>query len=589
MVKYCMGTIAVLPEHLRNKIAAGEVVERPASVVKELVENAIDAGSTRISVDITRAGRGMIKVADNGAGMDREDALLAFERYATSKIRSEDDLFALATMGFRGEALSSIASVSRMRLVTGTRRSADGAGVCIESAGGELGAMRDCPASGATVEVKDLFFNTPARRKFLKSDTTERFHIIDTVTRAAIAHHTVGFILRMEGSEVLQLPAASSLRERLLQIFGKELLDSLAEAERLHEQVRVRAFVSAPAALKSNKSSQYLFVNRRPIKDQAVTSAVYRAYGEAIPKEKHPAFFLFLEVDPAVVDFNVHPAKREVRFENKSGIFNVVYQTVRAAIGIGKAGERIPMQREDCSNGTATGDIAGAGRPAYRQEPIEASPPASAQSVSEEPSFYVADAAPLPSFLYLGDTLVALAGREGLTVVDYHAAHERVNYERFLKRMAGHSLPLLFPRQVALQSGECRVVLEHRELLRELGLDLDDFGRNTIIVRSLPEVLRDADLDALIGDIAAALIEKEPGSLSGEKGEDIDPLDAVRKTLAARLACHTSIRGKEAPDGARLARLLQDLDAADNPHTCPHGRPTRVVISSAELRRMFRK
>src|SRR5208283_628570 len=333
-----MSVITVLPVSLRNKIAAGEVVERPASVVKELIENAIDAAGARISIETIRAGKKLIHVSDNGTGMDREDAVRAFERYATSKIKDEQDLFNLKTMGFRGEALSSIAAVSKITLMTAApsgENSPSAAGTCVEIAGGEIVSVKDCAAVGTSIAVRELFFNTPARRKFLKSDATENYHIIDTVTREALSHPHLMFVLRMDGSEVFSLPAASSLRERLLQLYGKDFIDGLIEhdiSDAVDTGMTVHVFTSGLAHMKNNRNIQFVFVNRRPVKDQAVAYAVCKAYEGMVPREKYPAFFVFLDIDAGRVDFNVHPAKREVRFEQKAGIFDFVSHAVKEAL-----------------------------------------------------------------------------------------------------------------------------------------------------------------------------------------------------------------------------------------------------------------
>ena len=586
-----MSRITVLPVNLRNKIAAGEVVERPASVIKELVENSIDAGSTRISIETARAGKRLIKVSDNGAGMERDDVVLAFERYATSKISDESDLFNLRTMGFRGEALSSIAAVSKIRLTTAARKddasSGSGAlnyeiGTCIEVAGGEVKEIKDCPAAGTTIEVRDLFFNTPARRKFLKTDATENYHIIDVVTREAISHVSIGFTLRMDGSEVLNLPAASTHKERLLQIYGKEFVDGLIETDMREGRMGVKAFLCTSTNVRNNKTNQFVFINNRPVKDQTVSYAVYKAYEDQLPKDKHPVFFVLLEMDPAKVDFNVHPMKREVRFEDKGSVFSFVHRAARAVLtsrAAIPAYQQSKEERRDPAVSTAADII-----PQFTTESIYetyAGPSSGPlQTVSEAADALYTGSIP---FIYLGDTLVAVPGKDGIVVMDYHAAHERVNYERFLKRLDIRSYPLLFPQQVKLQAGDYRVILENLLELGEFGLEVEDFGHGAVIVRSLPEVLRDADLDTLMSDMASALLNKGGGSAG------MEPFDERHKAIAARLACHSSIRGKEVPDGPRIAALLKSLEAADNPNQCPHGRPTRIVISLGELRKMFRK
>lgn len=621
-----MPCINVLPLNLRNKIAAGEVIERPASVVKELMENSIDAGASRIDIDILKAGRRLIKVSDNGIGMDREDALLAFERYATSKIKDEHDLFNIKTMGFRGEALSSIAAVSKVRLVSGVRsaecgmRSADRnkeipnseignqkfvTGTCIEIIGGDVKELKDCPAIGTTIEIKDLFFNTPARRKFLKSDSTENYHIIDTVTREAISHYKTGFVLTMDGADVLNLSPASSYKERLAQIFGKDFVNELIEAEAEDGQMSIKAFLGKTTNLRNNRNNQFLFINNRPVKDRSITYAVYKAYEELIPKDKHPVFFVYLKMNPQKVDFNVHPAKREVRFEDKSSAFNFVYQAAKEALQNGAMQSRKAGVKECWDNGKVAEEISKySNAPALQNGMFGISEPLSLYGV------VTADSIP---FLYLGDTFVAVPEKGGITIIDYHAAHERINYERLLKRtehrtqksevrgidsLSSESLSsdfcpsyrLLFPQQVKLQRSEYKVILDNLHVLNELGLEVEDFGHSTLIIRSLPEFLRDADLDALMSDLAASLINEGQGLKVKRQGNDmLEPIDSVRKMLAARLACHSSIRGREVPDGIRIAQLLKDLDNADNPNSCPHGRPTKIFISMDELRKMFKK
>lgn len=559
-----MSIIAVLPELLRNKIAAGEVVERPASVVKELVENALDAGSTRISVEIVRAGKRLIHVSDNGAGMDRDDAVRCFERYATSKISEERDLFNLRSMGFRGEALSSIAAVSKVVLMTAVR--AEGRpelGTSIEIVGGEIRSVKDCAASGTSIEVRDLFFNVPARRKFQKSDPTENYHIIDSVTRAALSSNHISFVLIIDGIEVFNLPAAHSRRERLVQLFGMDFAGGLLEYSSSDHSISAAIFTSGLAHMKNNRSSQYIFVNSRPVKDQSVSYAVYKAYEGMAPKEKHPAFLLFIDIDPGQVDFNVHPAKREIRFAKKDAVFDLVFQAAKAAL----------KQDSGWTVEERTGTDASFDLPRSVPFPVSSS----GDLISEKLETFTTG---YRSFIYLGETFIAVPDGSGLVLLDYHAAHERVNYERFLRRMDIETHRLLFPEQVGLPHGEYAMMLEKLELLREVGFDIDDFGHDTLIVRGIPDMMMDADIGSLIKDVAS--------SLAGPAG-GLEPVESVRKRIAARLACHSSIRGKETPDGPRIAELMKSLDAAENPNSCPHGRPTKIVISLAELRKMFKK
>lgn len=561
-----MPRISILPVDLRNKIAAGEVIERPASVVKELVENAIDAGSTEIRIDVLKGGKGLIRVSDNGSGMDSEDALISMERHATSKLRTEDDLFNIRTMGFRGEALPSIASVSRFRLLTGQRDAP--AGTLIEAEGGAVQSTREHAAIGTTVEVRDLFFNTPARKKFLKADSTELFHIIDAVTREALSHWEIGFRLFTSNHETMHLPQASGPRERVLQVYGLEFMDSILEVSAEGNGMALFALVTKGENFRNNRSIQYLFINRRPVKDQAVSHAVYRAYEGIMPPDRHPVFFLYLDLDPRRVDFNVHPTKREVRFQDKETVFRFVLSAVRDA-----------ALKERAAYTAGFGEASGQTAPSCSIVPSEGTTgiavlhPAGSR-VSE--NFGLSYEAAIP-FIYLGDTFICTAGKGGLTLIDHHAAHERILYERLLQGMSTFSRQLLFPGQVRLSTREYSVILEHIPLLREMGIEADDFGQDTLIVRSLPDALESADIRGILADVAGAIIEgAEPGR-------------PLREAVAARIACHSSVRGRAILTEPELRQLLADLDKTRCPDQCPHGRPTRLFFSLDELKRMFKR
>ncbi len=575
-----MPRIKILPLALQNKIAAGEVVERPASVVKELLENSIDAESTRIDIDISRAGKKLIRVSDNGIGMDKEDAVIAFERHATSKIKEEADLFNIQTLGFRGEALASISAVSKMRLSTSAGKDSPNVerqtiGTCIEAVGGEIREVKACPAIGTTVEVRDLFFNTPARRKFLKSDNTEDHQIIDVVTREAIAQYKIAFALSMDGQTLMDLPKASSEKERLFQIFGKEFVVQLIETESEYGWMHVKAFISNGAQFRGNKANQFIFINNRPARDSLISHAVYKSYGDALPRDRHPIFFLFIQIDPELVDFNVHPTKKEVRFADKSAVFNFINhsleQALKGEIHYSDGLINIPADKGDPVVISASNDDL-----SYTVH----------QEIAEHTPLYCLDYSANMPYIYLGDTLVAIVDKGGLTIIDYHAAHERINYERLLKKGDIPSYTPLFPQNIRLDPAQYRIILDNIEILNEFGLVIEDFGYGTLIVRSMPSFLDGADINSLLSDIAASL----PCRYGQEELDMPAPLDSARKALAAKIACHSSIRGgNEAPDGRRIAALLKDLSAADFPNTCPHGRPTKITISMNELKKMFKK
>lgn len=568
-----MPQIKILPTDLRNKIAAGEVIERPASVLKELVENAIDAGSTEITVEVLNGGKRMIKVSDNGSGMDKEDALLSFEPHATSKISSFDDLFDIRSLGFRGEALASIASVSKVKLVTGLKGSL--AGISIEIDGGKVKEIRDAPLAGTSFEVRDLFYNTPARKKFLKTTSTELFHIIDTLTKEALSHHQIGFYLLTDNQETMALPKASSLKERLMQVFGNEFVTGLIEVNYAGEGMELSAFVSNTGNFRNSKSHQYIFINRRPIKDASVSHAVYKAYEGVLPPEKHPVFFIFLTIDPGRVDFNVHPTKREVRFEDKEAIYRFVSSRLRDRIKDDRT-EYVKQFAE--APGEEVSEEASGTRSFQRYLSPETSSfahgGAPASGVSENLELTYRPSLP---FIYLGDTFIAVAGRGGLSIIDHHAAHERVLYEKLLSGMRSMTRQLLFPKQVRVSGKEYTVLLENREMLNTFGIEVEDFGNSTVIVRTVPEGLDDADLPAMLSDIAAGFIDPNTS------------FQSLKDNIAARVACHSSIRGKKILSQEELSGLLEDLEKTEHPDQCPHGRPTRIFYSLHDLSKLFKR
>jgi len=560
-----MPQITVLPPELCNKIAAGEVIERPASVVKELIENALDAGSTEITVEVGHGGKRLVRVTDNGTGMDRDDALLCFQQHATSKIAEYDDLFNIRTLGFRGEALPSIASVSRMRIITGLRGAS--AGIAVGLQAGRINETREAPASGTSVEVRDLFFNTPARKKFLKTDSTELFHIIDVVTKEGLSHPETAFSLLVDNNETISLAEASGFRERIMQVYGEEFLAGLKETASAMEGLEMHAFISNSSSFRGSRSHQFIFLNRRPIKDQSISHAVYRAYEGILPPDKHPLYFIYLDLDPHKVDFNVHPTKREVRFEDKETVYRFIVSHLRDAV----KQERTEYIRE--FNQPAVDDAGACAHAASGSGPGQAFS-AGMHTVSENLEFVYRPS--LPS-LYLGDTFIAVAGKGGLTIVDHHAAHERVLFEKLLNRMEPQARQLLFPRQVQVSGKEYRVLVQNRDFLKTLGIEIDDFGKNTVIVRSVPAEIGEADIPGVISDIASGFLEEHTSS------------KPLRYDLAARIACHSSVRGRKALSPDEVSQLLEDLEKTEHPDQCPHGRPTRIFYSLNDLNKLFKR
>ncbi len=558
-----MPRIKILRPDLRNKIAAGEVIERPASVVKELIENSIDERSTDIRIEVLYGGKRLIRVSDNGVGMDKEDALIAFERHATSKLLQESDLLNIRTLGFRGEALPAIASISKVKLLTGTKVSASG--ISLEIHGGAQKEIKESPPStGTSLEVKDLFYNTPARKKFLKSNNTELYHIIDAVTKAAISHHNISFSLTTDHHETMNLPVASGFKERLIQIFGTEFVTELSEIKSETEDISLIAFVSNPQNFRKSRGNQFIFINKRSVKNPSISYAVYNAFEGILPKDRHPVFFVFLEISPHKVDFNVHPAKREVRFDDKDTVYRFVNSTIREVI----KGER----KEFTKQFTETPAM----ETSSQQYGVYSHPHPSqfTSAVSENLELLYK---PLLPFVYLGDTFIALAGKGGLTIIDHHAAHERILFEKLLKGMSSPSRQLLFPQQVRLSAKEYRILLKNIVTIKTFGIEIDDFGQDTLVVRAIPEELDDADIGGVLSDIATGLME---GTASHK---------SMRENLAALIACHKSIRGKEILTQEEVSRLIDDLENTEYPDQCPHGRPTRIFYSLNDLNKMFKR
>ena len=569
-----MSKIAVLPDNLINKIAAGEVVERPASIVRELIDNSVDAGATQIDVEVLYGGKKLIRVSDNGSGMNREDALLCFERHATSKIKSEKDLFDISTLGFRGEALPAIASVTKITLITSAEKS--DSGIKIEIGVNNKKEIADAPPlPGTVVEIRDIFYNTPARRKFLKSDPTELSHIIETVMQKALAYPAISFSLTHNNSELLDAHSAEGLKQRFIQLYGEELSGEFLDVNKEGRGLKVYGFVSGPDFTRAGKSHQYIFVNKRPVKNPTINHAIYKAYSDLIPRDRHPAYFIFLDIDHTKVDVNVHPAKREVRFETPDEIHRIVEAAVYEALNpdIRREPFALPGDRSVSRYQYGISE-----NPAVREQTADVFNSSQTDIFSEG---ITQDVQP---FFHVGESFFATATRNGLLIIDQHAAHERILYEKLLRRTSIESEALFLPLRIELPAGEHNIIMKNRELIEGFGLDIDDFAGNNVIVRSLPKELNKADIKGLLIDIAAGIVEEETSGIKGDMTGE-----SLLKNIAARLACHKSVRGSEQLTNEELTRMMSDLDKADEPDKCPHGRPTRILLSLDELKKMFKR
>jgi DNA mismatch repair protein MutL len=585
-----MPKISILPELLINKIAAGEVIERPASIVRELIDNSIDAGAKRISVDVLHGGKKLIRVIDDGTGIDKDDVSLCFERHATSKVKSEEDLFNITTLGFRGEALASIASVSKVTLITSSVDSQIGTKIEITS-GYKKEISEAPPMHGTNLEIRDIFYNTPARRKFLKSTPTELSHIIETVIQKAFAYPEISFSLTHNQSEILNVSTAKNLKERFIQLYGEEFVSEFVEIapsptplpqgkEAKGRGIELYGFSSVAEFARSTKNYQYIFINRRPVKNPTVSHAVYNAYMDLLPKDKHPAFFLFLDINPEKVDVNVHPAKREVRFESPEEIHRLVESTLRDVLSSKLQKDIRYAQLNDSQLSMVSGQQS-YGNQAVR-ETLE-----SAVLLSEglQPDFFESGVTPsIQKYFYIGESFAAEVTGNGLTIIDQHAAHERILYEKFLKKTSLEIENLFLPIRVELPVREFNIVMNYKDLLHDFGFDIEEFGVNNVIVRTVAKELRKADIKGLLIDIASGIIEEETTGIKTESQKQ-----NLLRNIASRLACHKSVRGKEPLNNEELSQLIADLEKTEAPDKCPHGRPTRVFFSLNDLRKMFKR
>ncbi|NBR84964.1 MAG: DNA mismatch repair endonuclease MutL [Proteobacteria bacterium] len=656
-----MNRIRLLPEQVANQIAAGEVIERPASVVKELVENALDAQATHITVDVLAGGRGLVRVTDDGLGMSRDDALLCLERHATSKVRNAEDLFRITTMGFRGEALPSIASVSRFTLTTRERDSESPEATQVIVHGGKILEVRSAGApSGTSIEVRQLFFNLPARRKFLRTEETERAHIHHYLTLAALAHPHVAFTFTTDSRTVFQLPAAplasdpagqlAALRERLRALHGTDLklltvdthssyaeLPETPEAEQSatgnrQSAIRLWGFIGAPGVSRGSRDDQHLFVNRRPIENRALNFALIEGYHTALMKGRYPVACLFLELDPAQVDVNIHPAKREVKFHHERAVRAFVTQAIRetllcfhtgsqAASSLGRADlpvgqpvlpsgegpsrssapapdtqQRVPTMATSAPSAPPDFFPSLPGKPipdwpasAPKQTPLPMGFSGQQSTAGQEPA---ARATPPPStspLLSVPLRLVGVIGRlyvvlesdRGLVLMDQHAAHERILFEQMLDRLeAGgeaDSQRLLLPETVELSVRDVEFLRKQLPVLSRLGVGLSEFGERTFLLEALPPFAKLADARRFVLELVDALKSAGEGVNALRLGEDV-----IAKTV-----CRHAVKANDPLAGPELEQLVTDLRRCRMPYTCPHGRPTLIEMSLKELEKKF--
>jgi DNA mismatch repair protein MutL len=600
---------------LVDRIAAGEVVERPAAAVKELVENALDAGATRVDVSVEAGGRRLIRVSDDGCGMGAEDLTLSIERHATSKLPDED-LFAIATFGFRGEALPSIAAVSRLEIVSRDEREDAAHALGVEA--GSVRPLRPAArARGTTVEVRDLFAAVPARLKFLKSDRAEAAAIADVVKRLAMAHQDVRFTLSGEGVGSLDYgrlgEGADALARRIGEVLGREFRENSVPLNLKRQDLSIRGFAALPAYTRASAGAIHLFVNGRPVRDKLLTAAVRAAYADLLPAGRYPAIALYLDIDPRAVDVNVHPAKAEIRFREaglvralvvsaigdalrQAGIRPVTQASDRAlaAFGYGHSGAATgrqsgwsatafsPVDAAATSTGASSTPLTGLGFSDNQASFDYASRPSGAvRSVPIDDASADNESYPLGAArAQLHENYIIAQTRDGLVIVDQHAAHERLVYERLKRERDAHGIErqiMLTPEIVDLDPADCAKLLEHTKLLEELGLVLEPFGPGAVAIREAPSALAPGELRAMIGDLVDSFDEWGTALALERK------LDHVLATMA----CHGSVRAGRRLRAEEMDALLREMEATPGAEVCNHGRPTFIVLKLADIERLF--
>lgn len=612
-----MNKIRVLPEIVANKIAAGEIVERPASVVKELLENSIDARCRSVHVSIVSGGKRLIQVRDDGEGMTQDDAILAFEHHATSKLQTADDLAAIATLGFRGEALPSIASISRLTLRTRMRGTEALPGTEIEIHGGVMRSVK--PASwdeGTEISVRDLFYNVPARRKFLRSHDTELGHIARLVTHYALAHPEIRFTLESEGRTLIDAVAVTELRDRIYQIYGEGFLDNLVELSGQSGAVRVHGFSSRPHEQRTNAYSQFFYVNRRMVRDKVITSAVRQAYRNCMPSSAYPVVILFIELPFEEVDVNAHPAKTEIRFRDQSTVHRLILETIERAL---VQTPSIPVYEHRSAPApfpsSSQEPAATPGwTPAQRAETFDFTPPAFAANPFQRALNYpfrevpASTAAPVdhvhlpirPEMLVgaplestrpfqsgsvrilgqLRDSYIIGCDSQGLLIIDQHVAHERILYEKMAAAVQSSSVEtqgLLVPLSLELPPHQVALLQRMIPELNRNGFVVERFGGASVLIRSVPAIAGDADSRKLVAEILDGL-EAEERTLDVER---------IRDRICVRTACRAAVKVNMPLTLEKMQWLLDELALTRIPTNCPHGRPIILRFTMYEIERNF--
>ncbi len=577
-----MSVIKILPENLVNQIAAGEVVERPSSVVKELVENSIDAGSSRILVDVKDGGKGFVKITDNGCGMSRADLELALQRHATSKISSEADLWRIKTMGFRGEALASIASVSKMTIKS--KPAGDVGGAVIECNGGEIVTASEVGMSdGTVIEVFDLFFNTPARQKYLKRESTEFGQITSVMNNIALANPSIAFKLMHNGKVVFDLAPVTDLISRVRDVFGVATSEAMIPVFYGGSSFQIEGFVGKPALSRSTTKHQYFFVNGRYIQHFVLAHSIKSAFHSMLMENKKPVFVINITIDPSLIDVNVHPRKLEVRFEDQQRMIRTMYSCVKAALekesltplGITESkrymSDKFPVSEPKGDVKDAISFTKDFLSERDTQQIQQTSLPT---SISEEKEDGL-----MKAISQVSESYIVAQDQTGLVLIDQHAAHERVRYEQLMDQYENEQKavqPLLVPLQIEFSGEEVDVIERNKAVFDGLGFDIEPFGGNTFVVNGVPSFLSGEDAEGVIKDVLDDILnESKPSRVQGFE------------EMINYMSCRSAIKFGQKLSLGEMQVLIDDMSKLKRPYTCPHGRPTMISLTLSELEKMF--
>lgn len=587
-----MSLIHVLPEHIANKIAAGEVVERPASVVKELVENALDAGATQIEVEFKAGGRSRIVVRDNGKGMSHEDAALAFDRHATSKIKDLEDIYSIQTLGFRGEALPSIASIAHVELLTSEKKAASGTRLKLE-AGKQMVYEAAPPEEGTSLTISNLFFNTPARRKFLKTDKTESKQIVSTVMLAALVHQGIGFRLKEEERVIFDIPKKSDLKERIGLLLGKEFSKEMIPLTVEKNDFKISGMIGKPTLSRANRLSQFFFVNGRPIQSKNLSFALFRGYDALLMTQRYPVAVVFIEIEPSLVDVNIHPTKKEVRFHDESIISSALARGIRDALSksdfvptlgsktFKKPAAPMAPQSESISSHLQESIVQYEAREKEKKLIETVEKIAEEKEVDKEAPLIREDQV-LKVLGVIKETYIVCETTQGFLMIDQHAAHERLLFEQVLLDVQKGNVEiqqLLLPEMVELTTTESATLESHLEFLNKVGISISVFGQNSYVVDAMPAYYKNQSISELIRGIVGEI----------EQSGKVHSHEKTREKIAAMMSCKAAVKAGDRLKQQEMESLAVQAFLNLQNKTCPHGRPVMFQMTEDDLAKQFKR